>query len=34
MFDRIEAGTYMIAAALIGKKISIKNLIQKSLKLN
>ena len=25
IFDRIEAGTYMIAAALIGKKITLKN---------
>jgi len=31
MFDRIEAGTYLIAAALAGKKISIKNLKPKIL---
>ena len=31
MFDRIEAGTYLIAAALAGKKINIKNLKPKIL---
>ena len=33
IFDRIEAGTYLIAGALIGKKIIIKNINTKILKI-
>ena len=29
IFDRIEAGTYMVAGALIGKKVIIKNIVPK-----
>ncbi len=32
IFDRIEAGTYLVAGALIGKKILVKNIIPKILK--
>ena len=32
IFDRIEAGTYMIAAALVGKKIKIDNIDPKIIK--
>ena len=32
IFDRIEAGTYMIASALIGKKIIIDKIDPKLLK--
>ncbi len=32
IFDRIEAGTYLIAGALIGKKITIKKIRSKNLK--
>ena len=33
IFDRIEAGTYLIAGALLGKKISIKKIEPKSFKM-
>ena len=33
IFDRIEAGTYLIAGALIGKKITLKNINTKILKI-
>ena len=32
IFDRIEAGTYMIAGALIGRKITIKQINTKTFK--
>ena len=32
IFDRIEAGTYLIAGALMGKKIILKKIVSKLLK--
>ena len=32
IFDRIEAGTYLIAGALIGKKIIIRNVLPRVIK--
>ena len=33
IFDRIEAGTYLVAGALMGKKFFIKNIVPKILKI-